>query len=80
MTGRKPGYVYQTQNGLWRYSGFYTCTSTPAAHSASCFCKQEAVEQAGMQIISFLPFTFSYLIFFPLTFMQGLAVLNISSA
>lgn len=55
-------------------------TSTPAAHSASCFCKQEAVEQAGMQIISFLPFTFSYLIFFPLTFMQGLAVLNISSA
>lgn len=80
MTGRKPGYVYQTQNGLWRYSGFYTCTSTPAAHSASCFCKQEAVEQAGMQIISFLPFTFSYLIFFPFTFMQGLAVLNISSA
>lgn len=58
----------------------FTCTSTPAAHSASCFCKQEAVEQAGMQIISFLPFTFSYLIFFPLTFMQGLAVLNISSA
>lgn len=51
MTGRKPGYVCQTQNGLWRYSGFYTCTSTPAAHSASCFCKQEAVEQVGMQII-----------------------------
>lgn len=56
MTGRKPGYVCQTQNGLWRYSGFCTCTSPPAAHSGSCFCKEEAVEQAGMQIIKFLPY------------------------